>query len=90
MKPFVRVLIGTLPLLLAPSAAAQTYPTRAVRIIVPFVPAGPTDINARMVAQKLTEAWGQSFVVENRGGAVGVLGTELVALNATIPACSSV
>ena len=79
MKPFVRVLIGTLPLLLAPSAAAQTYPTRAVRIIVPFVPAGPTDINARMVAQKLTEAWGQSFVVENRGGAGGVLGTELVA-----------
>ena len=79
MKPFVRVLIGTLPLLLAPSAAAQTYPTRAVRIIVPFVPAGPTDINARMVAQKLTEAWGQSFVVENRGGAGDVLGTELVA-----------
>ena len=79
MKPFVRVLIGTLPLLLAPSAAAQTYPTRAVRIIVPFVPAGPTDINARMVAQQLTEAWGQSFVVENRGGAGGVLGTELVA-----------
>ena len=65
--------------LLAPLAQAQNYPTRPVRIIVPFVPAGPTDINARMVAQKLTEAWGVSFVVENRGGAGGVLGTELVA-----------
>ena len=65
--------------LLAPLAQAQNYPTRPVRIIVPFVPAGPTDINARMVAQKLTEAWGVSFVVENRGGAGGVLGTAKVA-----------
>jgi tripartite-type tricarboxylate transporter receptor subunit TctC len=65
--------------MLALNAVAQNYPTRPVRIIVPFVPAGPTDINARMVAQKLTEAWGQSFVVENRGGAGGVLGTEIVA-----------
>jgi tripartite-type tricarboxylate transporter receptor subunit TctC len=60
-------------------AIAQGYPTRAVRIVVPFVPAGPTDINARMVAQKLTEAWGHAFVVENRGGAGGVLGTDIVA-----------
>ena len=65
--------------LLAPLAQAQNYPTRPVHIIVPFVPAGPTDINARMVAQKLTEAWGVSFVVENRGGAGGVIGTELAA-----------
>ncbi|HTE16693.1 MAG TPA: tripartite tricarboxylate transporter substrate binding protein [Burkholderiales bacterium] len=64
---------------MASAVAAQSYPARAVRILVPFVPAGPTDINARMVAQKLTEAWGQSFVVENRGGAGGVLGTDLVA-----------
>lgn len=65
--------------LLAAQVAAQNYPVRPVRIIVPFVAAGPTDLNARMVAQKLTEAWGQSFVVENRAGAGGVLGTEVVA-----------
>jgi len=67
---------------MVPTVAAQNYPVRPVRIVVPFVPAGPTDINARMVAQKLTEAWGQSFVVENRGGAGGMLGTEIVAKSA--------
>lgn len=60
-------------------AAAQNYPSRVVRIVVPFVAGGPTDINARMVAQKLTEAWGQSFVVDNRPAAGGMLGTEQVA-----------
>lgn len=63
----------------ATTATAQTYPNRVIRIIVPFVAGGPTDINARMVAQKLTEAWGQSVIVDNRTGAGGMLGTELVA-----------
>ncbi len=63
-------------------AGAQAYPARPVRIVVPFVPAGPTDINARMVAQKLAEAWGHAFVVENRGGAGGMLGTEIVTKSA--------
>lgn len=60
-------------------AHAQSYPNRIIRIIVPFVPGGPTDFNARMVSQKLTEAWGQSVVVDNRPAAGGMLGTELVA-----------
>lgn len=57
-------------------AHGQGYPTRPVRIIVPFVPAGPTDNQARWAAQQLTVALGQQFIVENRGGAGGVPGTE--------------
>src|SRR5688572_28347847 len=55
------------------------YPDRPIRIIVPFTPGGSTDILARMMGQKLTEAWGQNVVVENRPGANGVVGAELTA-----------
>lgn len=58
---------------------AQSYTNRVIRIIVPFVAGGPTDVNARMVAQKLTDAWSQSVIVDNRPSAGGLLGTELVA-----------
>jgi tripartite-type tricarboxylate transporter receptor subunit TctC len=59
--------------------AEQTYPNRPVRMIVPFPPGGGTDIISRTVAQKLSESWGQAVVVENRGGANGLIGTELAA-----------
>ncbi len=59
--------------------AAQNYPTRAVRLIVPFAAGGGTDLVGRTIAQKLTESMGQTFVVENRGGAGGVIGAEMVA-----------
>jgi tripartite-type tricarboxylate transporter receptor subunit TctC len=58
------------------------FPARAIRIVVPFAPGGASDLLARTVGQKMTEAWGQQVVIDNRGGANGVVGTELVAKSA--------
>src|SRR2546430_6015524 len=60
-------------------AFAQAWPTRFVRLVVPFPPGGGTDAIARIVAGKLSEIWGQQMVVENRGGAATNIGTEAVA-----------
>ena len=59
-------------------AWAQAYPTRPVRLIVPYAPAGSTDILARLIAQWLSERLGQQFIIENRPGAGTNIGTEAV------------
>ncbi|MFS8981276.1 tripartite tricarboxylate transporter substrate binding protein [Cupriavidus necator] len=67
-------------LALAPTGAhAQSYPTKPITIVVPASPGGAIDLVARLVGQKLTAAWGQSVVVDNRSGATGIVGTDLVA-----------
>ena len=63
-------------------AAEQPFPTKPIRLIVPFAPGGGTDITARAVAQKLTESWGQPVVTDNRPGANGTIGVDLAAKSA--------
>ena len=64
----IRVIMALSACLGVGTAGAQVYPARPIRIIVPFAPGGPNDILARLIGQKLTEAWGQPVIVENRPG----------------------
>jgi tripartite-type tricarboxylate transporter receptor subunit TctC len=68
--------------LISATATAQDYPNRPVKLLVPFAAGGPADVYARFLAQRLQEAMGQPFVVENRPGGGAVLGTEIVAKSA--------
>jgi tripartite-type tricarboxylate transporter receptor subunit TctC len=65
-----------------PAALAQTYPQKALRMVVPFAPGGTTDIVARLIASKMGPALGQSVVIDNRPGANGIVGSEIVAKSA--------
>ena len=60
-------------------SSTPSYPAKPIRFIIPFPAAGPRDIQARLIAPKITEAWGQAVVIDNRAGANGIIGTELAA-----------
>ena len=64
--------------MLALPAVAQNYPVKTIRMVVHFPPGGPTDLVARMVAQELGKAWGQQVVIDNRPGAGGIVGVEMI------------
>lgn len=78
----MKALFAVVSFFLAAAAVAQPYPNRAVKVIVPWPPGQATDIAARMVAQKLQEQTGQPFVIDNRPGAGGSLGTAVAATSA--------
>ena len=79
MKFFSGSICAALLALAAATASAQTYPNRAIRMIVPYPPGGGADITARPIAQMLSERWGQPVVIENHGGASGMIGADIVA-----------
>ena len=84
-RDFIRLLalgIGLASAVATAPLLAQSYPTRSVRIVVPFAAGGPADVYARFMAQRLQDALGQSFVVDNRPGAGSVIGTDTVAKSA--------
>src|SRR5262245_20418481 len=75
----IHLAAGLAVLMPALAAHAQKYPLKPVRVIVPFSPGSPIEVPARAVGQKLAESLGQSFVLDNRAGAGGIIGTEIVA-----------
>jgi len=74
--------VGAILIYTGPTLAADAWPTRPVRIVVPYAPGGSADTLGRLAAQALTEAFGQQFVADNKPGAGGLVGSEMVAKSA--------
>jgi len=79
MKFILVLLSGLISLILSAPVNAQTYPNKPVRVVIPYPPGGPTDIVARVLFQQVSEATGQQFLLDNRAGAGGNIGAEIVA-----------
>jgi len=73
------IMMSVSMLLAFPAVAADSFPSKPAKIIVAFPPGAATDIVGRIVAQKLTDMWGQPVIVDNRAGAAGTIGTDVVA-----------
>src|SRR5881275_183120 len=82
LRGIAKLCAGFAVVLICATATAQDYPSRPVKLLVPFAAGGPADVYARFLAQRLQEAMGQPFVVENRPGGGAVLGTDAVAKSA--------
>jgi tripartite-type tricarboxylate transporter receptor subunit TctC len=78
-KAFLRAGLAVIAMTVTTSVFAQSYPTKQVRILIPFPPGGTLDTVGRLLAQKLSEQTGQSFVVENRAGGNGIIGADAIA-----------
>ena len=79
LRQCLRLIASILVAGLCGAAFAQAYPSKPIRFVVPWAPGGSTDVLARIIAQKLHESWGQPVLVENRPGASGNVGSDLVA-----------
>ena len=79
MKMCIRMVTSMSMVMSACAAIAQSYPVRPVRVVIPWPPGGANDIVGRIVAQKLGEQLGQQFIIDNRGGAAGTIGADMVA-----------
>jgi tripartite-type tricarboxylate transporter receptor subunit TctC len=79
IQKFFMVTIWLLSSLISQQAAAQSFPTKTVTLVIPFPPGGGTDTGGRILAEQLSKRWGQPVVVENKGGAAGQIGADMVA-----------
>ena len=79
MKLWMRGVVGSVAVLVAGVAGAQNYPTKPVRVVIPWPTGGANDVVGRIVFQKMSEQLGQQFVIDNRGGASGTIGADFVA-----------
>jgi tripartite-type tricarboxylate transporter receptor subunit TctC len=79
MRRVLMLSIAALACAASPVRAADEYPARAVRVVVPFAPGGGTDVVGRILAQQLSQRLGQSFVIENKPAGSGIVGADFVA-----------